>query len=148
MIAEFQGEYRWLSNFWIAPYVVGPYTLQSVEHGFQAAKAYNKYDAYLIATASTPGQAKKLGRTVKVREDWDEIRIKVMYNHVTEKFRQNKDLAQKLLDTGDQELIEGNYWGDRFWGVCKGEGDNWLGRILMQVRKEIRTKGIEVYCEV
>ena len=54
------------------------------------------------------------------------------------KVYQNDDLADCLVDTGDQPLIEGNTWGDRFWGVCGGTGMNHLGRLLMEVREELQ----------
>ena len=63
-----------------------------------------------------------------------------MLNVVRAKFDQHPDLAQKLLETGDEELVEGNTWGDRYWGVCGGKGKNMLGKILMRVREELRRK--------
>jgi predicted NAD-dependent protein-ADP-ribosyltransferase YbiA (DUF1768 family) len=56
---------------------------------------------------------------------------------VRQKFSKDPVLRQRLLDTGDQDLVEGNTWGDTFWGVCRGQGSNWLGRILMDVRAEL-----------
>ena len=66
-----------------------------------------------------------------------DVKVKLMFDLVTEKFKQNPELKQKLLETGNQELIEGNTWNDTFWGVCNGQGQNWLGKILMLVRSEI-----------
>ena len=60
-----------------------------------------------------------------------------MFDLVLEKFKQNPELKQKLLETGNQELIEGNTWNDTFWGVCNGQGQNWLGKILMLARSEL-----------
>ena len=61
-----------------------------------------------------------------------------MYEIVKAKFEQNEDLRKRLINTGDEELIEGNTWGDKIWGKVKGEGQNNLGKILMRVRKELR----------
>jgi len=73
-------------------------------------------------------------------ENWDEKQLGVMGAVCEQKFRQNADLADKLLATGDAELIEGNPWGDTYWGVSfqTGEGENWLGRILMRTRDKLR----------
>jgi ribA/ribD-fused uncharacterized protein len=136
MIAGFFGEYRFLSNFW---YYTDEYEGRTtVEHQFQAYKADDADDSYRILRANSPSQAKSMGRQVKMVNDWDERKIGIMLNLVREKFR-DPVLRKQLLDTGDQELIELNTWGDSFWGQCPlGVGENWLGKILMQVREEIR----------
>lgn len=134
MIASFQGEYRWLSNFWYCT-IDGRYT--TIEHLYQASKTLNKDEQKKILNASTPAIAKRLGRYVTLRSDWNEIKIKVMTQLVTKKFKQNLDLQKKLLATGSEQLIEGNGWGDTFWGVCNGRGANHLGEILMEVRASI-----------
>ena len=87
-----------------------------------------------------PLTAKKKGKTIPLREGWDGIREQVMYEVCKAKFLQNQDILEKLLQTGDEELVEGNHWGDTFWGACKGEGENKLGKILMRIRKEEREK--------
>lgn len=80
-------------------------------------------------------EAKKLGRKVALREDWDKIKLDVMKKVLEMKFLQNPDIKQKLIDTGDSELVEGNWWNDTFWGVCRGEGENHLGKLLMELRE-------------
>jgi len=70
---------------------------------------------------------------------WDGAKLGIMAQLVVQKFTNNAVLAQRLHDTGDAELIEGNTWGDTFWGICKGKGENHLGRILMEVRHSINT---------
>ena len=85
-----------------------------------------------------PSDAKRLGRHVPLREDWNSIKEQIMYEICKAKFTQNPDLAEKLLETGDAELIEGNWWHDTTWGMCNGEGQNLLGKILMRVREEIK----------
>ncbi len=91
-----------------------------------------------ISILETPGEAKKYGRTVVMRSDWDEVKLEVMENIVRAKFMQLPYLREKLLLTEDIILEEGNTWGDTFWGVYDGEGTNHLGLILMKVRKELQ----------
>ena len=83
--------------------------------------------------------SKRAGRRVKLRKDWEEVKLRIMEEVVRAKFLQHPDLANKLIDTGDEELIEGNCWNDRFWGVDirTGIGENNLGKILMKVRSEL-----------
>lgn len=85
-------------------------------------------------TSMHPSEAKRNGRHCKLRPDWEEVKYDVMHQIVMNKFYGNKELAQKLIDTGDAVLIEGNTWNDTTWGVCKGKGENHLGKILMSVR--------------
>jgi predicted NAD-dependent protein-ADP-ribosyltransferase YbiA (DUF1768 family) len=73
---------------------------------------------------------------VPIRSDWDEVKVEVMRALVRIKF--STDLQPHLLSTGEAELVEGNWWGDQFWGVCDGKGENWLGRILMETRAAFR----------
>lgn len=103
---------------------------------------YNLKHREKIRRALSPGEAKRLGKLVSVRTGWEHDKLKVMKSLVGQKFRKNKDLAQLLLETGDEELVEVNGWGDRFWGVCNGEGKNHLGEILMSVRGELSKEGI------
>lgn len=129
-IDSFIGEYRFLSNFYPSPIDGYP----TVEHAFQALKADNSEDMEYIRTRPTPGEAKRAGRKVKMKAGWNDIRLSVMRALVFKKF-ENEALKQKLLATGDAELIEGNTWNDTFWGVCKGVGENNLGKILMDARR-------------
>lgn len=85
-----------------------------------------------------PSQAKKLGRSVSLRPDWEDIKIDIMYNICKAKFTQNETLKTKLLKTGDATLIEGNTWGDKIWGQVNGVGENNLGKILMRIREELK----------
>ena len=135
VIDSFQGKYRWLSNFWMCPGGIqyGDYIYPSTEHAYQAAKTIVDSERLEILRAKTPGQAKRLGRRVTMRPDWDLIKIDVMRTVLKQKFN-DEELAQKLRDTGNAELIEGNHWGDTFWGVCKGAGHNHLGKLLMEIR--------------
>ena len=136
----FDGKYAFLSNFYSSP--IAPFDdgiiYPTVEHAFQAYKTIDINKRKEIATQPTPGKAKRLGRHVKMRDDWREIRIDVMYIALKEKFR-DLELRTKLLATGNAELVEGNWWGDRFWGVCEGEGENNLGKLLMKIREDYRS---------
>lgn len=132
------GDYSFLSNFYV-------YDGWSVEHHFQAAKTFDPLWVARILLAKTPGQAKKLGRQAPLRPDWNEIKIPTMLTLLRLKFSRT-ELAEKLLATGGAELIEGNWWHDRFWGVCMGkckygphdpQGENHLGQLLTQVRLEL-----------
>lgn len=138
MIDKFFGEYRFLSNFWPCKVEFDGEIYDSVEHAYQAAKTLNKDHRDMIRSSKTPGEAKKLGKKIHIREDWEYFKIHIMSNLVAQKFRMNEDLANMLLATGDEELVEGNTWGDTFWGTCKGTGHNHLGKILMGVRQELK----------
>lgn len=137
MIAEFQGKYRWLSNFWDSPIIVYGFDYATVEHYYQSRKADNSKEWDEIRHALTPGNAKYRGLRCSLRKDWDGIKDIVMYEGVLAKFSQNPDLSFKLLLTGEEEIVEGNTWGDRYWGICLGEGQNKLGKILMSVRSHL-----------
>ena len=138
MIDRFDGEYAFLSNYSASPFKdeCGDF-FPTMEHYFQANKADNQNDYLHIAYAPTPGEAKRLGRKIQLRPDWEEIKDKVMLTGLRKKFT-DPELRSLLLATGDEELIEGNYWGDTYWGVCNGIGQNKLGKLLMQVREEIK----------
>lgn len=137
MINRFDGEYSFLSNFELSPFTVNGVVFPTIEHYFQAMKATNQEDLLEIAKAPTPGKAKRLGRKVKIRPDWEYVKKDIMLEGLRKKFA-IPELRQKLLDTGDAYLEEGNTWGDRCWGVCNGIGENNLGKLLMRVREEIR----------
>jgi ribA/ribD-fused uncharacterized protein len=135
-IDRFIGQYRFLSNFHPSVVTYEGKEYSTIEHAYQAAKTIDLGERETIRLAQTPGIAKRAGKKVNLRDDWDEIKVPVMTGLVWQKF-QEPGLRQQLLDTGSEELIEGNTWGDRFWGVSRGTGQNWLGRILMKVRGEL-----------
>lgn len=138
-IDSFNGEFRFLSNFWPAPTEYEGILYPTSEHAYQAAKTLDKKIRRQIADLATPSSAKKAGRALVLRPDWNSVKLLVMEACVRDKFTRNPDLAQKLLATGDAHLIEGNTWGDTFWGVCDSKGENHLGIILMKIREELRT---------
>lgn len=133
-ISGFFGNYRWLSNFWQCFVEYEGVIYPSSEHVFQAAKTLNHSERIKIANFRTPNDAKKYSRTMTLRSDWEDVKLSEMAKIVTAKFQQNTPLIEKLLNTGESELIEENTWGDTFWGVCDGVGENHLGKILMRVR--------------
>lgn len=138
-INEFQGEYRWLSNFWTAPIEYKSIIYPSVEHAYQAAKTHDIKAKRYIATL-TAGQAKRYGKTLVLRKDWEDVKVLIMRDFLMLKFSSHPYLKEKLIDTGSKTLIEGNKWGDTFWGVCNGAGNNMLGTLLMEIRECFRRK--------
>lgn len=141
MIGEFKGEFYFLSNFYESDVTYGGITYRNNEAAFQAQKTTNKFIRMKFHQLN-PSDAKKLGRQVQLREDWEQIKDQVMYEICKAKFEQNPDLRAKLLATGDEILVEGNTWGDRIWGAVNGVGENRLGRILMRVRSELCTSSM------
>lgn len=140
-ITWFSGDYRFLSNFYECSVEYDGKVYPSAEHAFQAAKTTDPLYGQQIRQALTPKHAKQLGRELPppvFRKDWDAVRVKVMEGVVLAKFSQHPNLQEKLLATGDRELIEGNHHGDSYWGVYKGEGENWLGKILVRTREYLR----------
>lgn len=143
MIKEFSGIHEFLSNFWHSPFVYEGITYPTNEHFFQAMKTLDPTERQWIASAETPGIAKRRGRTCTLRHDWEMVKDEVMLTGLRIKFSQ-PSLRTMLLMTGDQELVEGNWWHDNTWGSCSCErchtihGQNRLGKLLMQVRNEIR----------
>ena len=136
----FKDECEFLSNFYPSRILYRGTFWPTVEHAFQATKAKDlSFDEY-IQNLPFPGQAKKVGRRLELREDWEEIKVDVMTDLVLLKFTQNRDLKEKLLKLQYEYLEEGNYWHDNFWGNCycpkceRIEGQNILGIILMEVR--------------
>lgn len=132
-IVTFSGDYEFLSNFFPSPVEFEGHVYPTVEHAFQAAKTLDPAERDKIRALPTPGQAKRAGKRVQLRPDWNEARVLVMGELVRRKF-ESTELRRLLLATGNAELVEGNTWGDRFWGVCKGTGENRLGKILEAVR--------------
>lgn len=137
MIDRFRGEYRWLSNFWMVEVEYEGIVYSSTEHAYQATKTLDKDIRKKISRMEKPGESKKFGKTLTLREDWEDVRLQVMLDLTRLKF-QDPELQEKLLATGDQPLVEGNEHGDSFWGVYRGHGENHLGKTLMRVREEIR----------
>ena len=142
-INSFSGEFEFLSNFYPSPIIVAGESFPTVEHCFQAFKAEHKEDFIRIQTAAVPGLAKRIGRSVEMRPDWENIKIDVMRSALEKKFA-IPELREKLLATGNEPLIEGNWWHDNTYGDCKCDkcavklGRNLLGKLLMDLRTRIR----------
>ncbi len=140
-IWEFQGPHRFLSNFWPARVMFEGILFPSAEHAYQAAKFQDLEVRHHIATLENAGQAKRAGKQAVLDGTWDARRFGVMDRIVRQKFMANAHLGRMLLATGDARLEEGNWWGDRYWGVSparSGRGLNKLGEILMKVREELQ----------
>ncbi len=151
MIDKFEGKYAFLSNFYPVKIEHKGIVYPSVEHFYVAMKVtemqlidgvyYTAIDfRELIAKIKDPGDAKKFGRRVKLRKNWDEVKFEFMEWALCEKFK-NELLARMLLETGDKMLVEGNWWHDNIWGSCtcakcKNNGENNLGKLLMKIREE------------
>ena len=138
-IDSFRGEYFFLSNFFPAEITYEGLTYRNNEAAFQAQKTLDKEEKATFADLK-PKEAKARGRRVMLREDWEQIKDSIMEEIVRAKFVQNPQLLEQLLSTGDTELVEGNTWNDRYWGVDlrTGKGKNHLGIILMKVRSELK----------
>ena len=134
---KFRGEHRWLSNFAPVNVKFEGVTYRSTEHAYQAAKTLDLLEREQIHACATPGKAKRLSRTLTLRSDWESVKARVMLDLTRQKYRK-PEYRRKLLQTGDYQIVEGNTWGDTYWGVCRGKGENRLGKIIMQVREEIR----------
>lgn len=138
-IDSFRGKYYFLSNFFPAEVTYNGLTYQNNEAAFQAQKTYSKEERIEFTTLE-PRDAKRRGRRVRLRKDWEQVKDRIMEEIVRAKFSQNEELKEQLLATGDAQLVEGNRWNDRYWGVDirSGVGENHLGKILMKVRSELR----------
>lgn len=146
-ITRFEGKHAFLSNFYHHPFTTESGELvNTVEHAYQAAKTTNRLLAEAIRNAPTAGRAKRAGNAVRLRSDWEAVKVDVMRSLLRRKF-QDPDLRQMLLDTGDAVLVEGNDHHDNFWGVCScptctaKPSYNMLGELLMELRKEIGYAG-------
>lgn len=145
MIESFSGKYRFLSNFWLVPvrntFDNDGILYPSVEHAYQAAKTLDMEQRNTIARNNSAAEAKKIGRTLELRNDvsWDVLKFNIMYTLLDYKFQLTK-LGAKLAETGNEKLVEKNYWHDNLWGMCSclacsaKTHHNTLGRMLMNIR--------------
>ena len=146
LIDNFDEEYYFLSNFTYSPFVLGGKRHDTVEHYFQSMKTLDLKFREKIRTCGHPRFAKRFGRQVHLRDDWEQIKFSVMKSAVTAKFDQNDGFAERLRDTHPSMLVEGNTWHDNIWGDCKCqrcksiEGQNLLGKILMDLRENYLNK--------
>lgn len=143
MIKEFQGEFRWLSNF--SPVDVRLYgeLYKSVEHAYQSAKSSDPLWKHYCQIETSPGLIKKQSKNINIRSDWHNVKVDIMRQLLIQKFSSDPYMS-KLLHTGYEYIQEGNMWNDKFWGVClkTGEGLNILGKLIMDIRGYIRIASI------
>lgn len=144
-INSFTGEYFFLSNFLEGhPITYREQLWPTTEHLYQALKTNDKDEREKIRLVGTPAASKKMGRTLTLRPDWEDVKELLMYKVCSLKFKQYPNLKQLLLDTGTAVLIEGNTWHDNIWGDCtcsKCEnilGQNLLGKTLTRIRQELK----------
>lgn len=135
-IRGFRGDFHFLSNFYPCKFEYEGVNYQNAEAAFQAQKCANFMDKFQFGALSA-SDAKRKGRRVALRSDWESVKIDIMRKVVKAKFDQNPDLLSKLLDTGSAYLEETNDWKDDFWGVASGAGQNHLGKILMEHRDSL-----------
>ncbi|MFG3710820.1 NADAR family protein [Micromonospora sp. NPDC047730] len=147
-VTEFRGAWACLSNFDLAPHVWEQIEYPTTEHSFQAGKTLDMGERLWIASAPDPGEAKRRGRSVRLRPHWDvDARFRVMEEVLRAKFGAHPDKAAVLVSTGNAVLVEGNTWHDNVWGdchcgqraTCHEPGRNHLGRLLMELRTELVT---------
>ena len=136
-ILEFSGEYRWLSNFYPCVVELDGVQYPSTENAYQAAKTLIIRERKDFPNVSA-AHSKKMGKLVTKRKDWDSVKLSVMQDLLWQKFTQDR-FKELLLKTGNTKIIEGNTWGDVYWGVCDGKGKNHLGVSIMKIRTALQT---------
>ncbi len=143
-IGGFNGtEFSFLSNFHVHDFIWAERHWQTAEHAYQASKAKSIKDFEWVAESPSPGISKRRGQKIELRDDWDQVKVDIMFSIVMIKFL-SPLLSEKLLATGNAELVEGNTWHDNFWGDCICDrcsniiGKNQLGFVLMKARKELQ----------
>lgn len=147
MISSFKGEYAWLSNMEPCPILHKGKIYSCVETPYQMEKCANEEDKARFARYDGY-EAKREGKKIQVRADWDDVKVKIMGSLLKKKFINIPSFRARLEATGDQEIVEGNYWHDNFWGNCTCprcshvEGRNALGKMLMQIRNMNRKEKI------
>lgn len=145
MISHFRKEYGWLSNMHACQIEYEGHVFKSVENAYMWAKNTDN-DVWLsICLNKEPNVVKKLSKGIVMREDWNDVKLKIMYELLLLKFKQ-EPFKTKLKETGLENIQEGNFWNDRFWGVClksnPNEGENHLGRLIMHIRLLIQKNKI------
>ncbi len=139
MICNFRGSFEFLSNLYVSKSQIhiNGFVFHNAESAFQSFKCLDRQHEF---EKLSPKDAKRLGRNVLLRDDWDLVKDDVMYDILCHKFKDNYSLKNALLNTKDSHIIEGNNWGDTYWGICKNIGYNKLGEILMKIREEVRNE--------
>ena len=137
-VTHFKDEWSWLSNFYPAELVYNGVEYRSVEHAYMSAKSEDPEWKKICQETASPGKVKQQSRDISLNKNWHEVKLGVMEELLKIKFSQEPFKSQ-LIATEDALLIEGNWWGDTFWGVCDrtGKGENWLGVLIMRVRADL-----------
>lgn len=135
IIAGFKGDYRWLSNFERCEIYYRGIVYKSSEAAYQAQKTLDIKVRHIFSKLDAR-DSKTLGNAIQIRPDWDYVKLEIMEDICRIKFNLPQ-FKPKLIDTGDMDIIESNYWGDVFWGECNGVGANHLGKIIMKIRDEV-----------
>lgn len=138
-ITEFRQRWAFLSNFYPVNVYLDNQVYRSVEHAYQAAKTSDPQQRAYIRFLPSAGEAKRAGKRITPDVGWEARKLDVMRGLLRQKFA-GGPLREQLLRTGAAKLEEHNGWGDRYWGICRGEGDNHLGRLLMEIRAELLAK--------
>jgi len=138
VISQFKDEFHFLSNMYLVDIHYKGIDFNSVEQAYQYQKTTSDREGLKVLRCSDPKKVKGIAKGFKfIREDWNDVRLNIMYNLLWIKFN-NPQLREALLLTDGYELVEGNGWGDEFWGVCDGVGENYLGKLLMKVRDKLK----------
>lgn len=136
---RFRGEYAFLSNFYPSVLTFEGIEYPTAEHAYQAGKTTETNLRVVISRLTTAGDAKRQGRYLKLRPNWETEKLKVMEAVLRAKFKDLR-LQGMLIATYPTKIVEDNTWGDTFWGVYEGRGENHLGQILMDIRAELRAQ--------
>jgi len=144
-IDSFTDDFSFLSNFYESPFIHDGIVYATNEHFYQAMKTNSHSERKRIASLKSPGAAKRAGKSLDLRKDWESVKIHVMREGLRLKFAEGSIFAEMLIATEPAILIEGNTWHDQFWGVDNktGQGKNWLGILLMERRAELKRINIE-----
>lgn len=144
IIFVFRDDFMFLSNFDLVDVEHEGIIYPSVEHAYQASKTLDIEKRKLVASNNSPFFAKNFGKNLDdLREDWDSVKLSIMLSLLRKKFVKGSIYAEMLLATEPMKLVEGNWWHDVWWGYCickkcEGKSQNYLGKLLMKVRKELK----------
>lgn len=141
MINSFRGYHAWLSNMYECKVEFMGHKFKSVENAYMYAKNPNDLEWLNKCLTMSPGDVKKASKMIKLRDDWENVKLAIMYNLLKQKFAQ-EPFRTNLIETRNENIVEGNRWNDTFWGVdiksSPNIGENWLGRLIMDVRTKIK----------
>lgn len=132
---RFKDQYYFLSNFYYMPITTELGSFECVESAYQAYKCPERAAEFYEIT---PKMAQYLGQEVELRKDWLDVRVPIMRKLLKIKF--SDEFLFKKLKAITEPIVFENYWGETFWGICKGEGENMLGKLLMEIRDGYQDK--------